>query len=111
MSIVTVLIDQVIDIAQRNRLKDVQVVVLVAGQLRQVVPEMMQEAFKAVIPGTIVEGAVLRVEAEAALVRCRACQAEYQPDVDDFICRSCQKADVEILRGNDIILKTIEGNK
>ena len=109
LSIATALMEQVSDEAAMNQLTKVDQVELHTGFLRQVIPEMMQEAFREVIVGTIAEGATLIVKEISAEAKCNLCQKIFEPELACFVCPSCQKADVEILKGNEIILAAING--
>ena len=109
MSLAIGLIEQVQDVAQKNNLKRVEAIELQTGVLRQVVPEMMQEAFKAVAQETLAQNATLTIIEVPAVAECNLCQKKFSPQLDDFLCPSCQKADVTVLQGEDIILKSVQG--
>ncbi len=38
---------------------------------------------------------------------CRVCGHAFQPEIDLYICPRCEQADVRIVAGNDMILKSI----
>ena len=107
LSIAIALIDQIKEIAEENHLNKIDEVELQTGFLRQVIPELMLEAFKEASRETIAQGAVLKIAEINALVRCRQCQTTFEPTINDFLCPLCQEADVDILQGNDIILASI----
>ncbi len=109
MSIAEGLIEQVLAIAQKNGFSKVHGVILQTGELRQVIPEVMAEAFKAVSAGTIAEQACLQIEEVPAEVRCNVCGKIFYPKINDFLCPDCQRADVSIEKGDTIILASLEG--
>lgn len=109
LSIASALIEQVCDEADANQMKKVEEVELHIGFLRQIIPEMMQEAFREVVVGTIAEGAALIIKEVSAEAQCHLCQKTFEPKLDYFVCPSCEKADVEILKGNEIVLMAING--
>ncbi|MCP4650798.1 MAG: hydrogenase maturation nickel metallochaperone HypA [PVC group bacterium] len=109
MSIASALMDQIMETAKLNNLVKVEEVEIQAGLLKQVVPDVMQAAFEAVISGTIVEGARLKIIEVKAEARCLSCGQVFEPKVDNFLCSVCNKADVEIIKGNEIILKSLTG--
>ncbi len=111
MSIATGLIEQVLKIANENRLPHIDEVEIEAGQLRFIVPEAMYAAFEAVSEGTIAQGAKLKITEVKAMARCRKCNKKYAPKIDDFLCPSCSVADFEIVQGDDIILKSLIYNE
>ena len=109
LSIASALIEQVCDEAEAHQMKKVETVELHIGFLRQVVPEMMQEAFREAAAGTIAEGATLTVREIPAEAQCVLCQKIFEPDLDCFLCPSCGKAEVKVLKGNEILLMSING--
>ncbi len=109
LSIADALVDQILDEAREHGMSCVNEVEVHTGMLRQVVPEVMQEAFREVRVGTIVQDAVLVIKEIDAEAQCCICNLKFKPDLDCFVCPSCHKADVEILKGNEIILAAING--
>ncbi len=93
--------------AREHGAESVEEVHVELGVMRLVVPEALEMAWEVLTEGTPAAGSRL-VTAEVPLAgRCRACHAEYAPTVDDFTCPACGEADVEILRGNDIIVTSV----
>lgn len=109
MSIAVELIDQILAAAASHGLQKVEEVVLETGVLRQIVSEVMQTAFSAVAKGTIAEGAELHIVEVPARARCRQCDREFEPQADNFSCPLCLVADVHVVQGEDIILKSVIG--
>lgn len=107
LSIAMQLIEQIVEIAEENQLRRVDEVELEAGVLRQVIPQMMQTAFQEAANQTVAEGAVLMIRDIPAKAQCRQCRLEFEPEVDNFLCPECQVADVKVLEGNTIILKSV----
>ena len=111
MSIAEGLMEQILSIANENSLKSIEEVEIETGLLRQVIPEVMQEAFRAVRQDTIAQSAVLKITEIPAIGKCRTCQKEFEPELNNFLCPQCLRADVEILQGDDIILKSVIGER
>ncbi|MDP8266211.1 MAG: hydrogenase maturation nickel metallochaperone HypA [Candidatus Aceula meridiana] len=111
MSIAESLIEQIISVAKENSIVCVDEVEIETGYLKQIIPDVMQEAFKAVIKGTIAENAVLKITEISALAKCNLCKEEFTPELDNFLCPKCIKADVVTLKGDDIILKAVIGKE
>ena len=108
MSIASTLIEQVLDIAQANDAVKVEKITLQAGQLKQIVNEMLITAWQSVTIDTIAEGSHLIIEDVPAEVLCKVCSEEFSPNVDNFLCPDCGQADYEILKGDELILAAIE---
>ncbi len=77
------------------------------GLLRLVVPEALEMAWQVVCEGTAAEGARLCITETRPAARCRLCGRTYEPTIDDYLCPGCNKADMEICGGNDIVLKAV----
>jgi len=111
VSLVSDLLDQILEEASANKLLFVDEVELDIGVLRQVVPQVMQEAFRAAVINTLAKDSVLIINEIQAKAQCRICHDKFIPEVNNFLCPKCQTADVLVLEGNDIILKSISGKK
>lgn len=109
LSIAESLMDQIEDIAKTNNLVSVDAIQIESGILRQVIPDVMQAAFEAVKKDTICENAILTIFEISALATCRQCKCEFEPSIDDFTCKKCNIANVDIIKGNEIILKAVSG--
>ena len=108
MPIAVEIVNRTIDIAQQNDAVRVTEVEVEVGDMRQVVPEALELAFKVVAEGSVVEGAELRIVEEKVAAVCNACGCEFSPEIDaSFVCPQCEQADARIVAGNDIILKSI----
>jgi len=107
MSIATELLRQVLEAAAEHGAGCVEKVVVRCGVLRQVVPEALDAAFTAAARGTTAEDATLEMEEEPAEARCRRCGESFRCRVDNYLCPTCNQADVEIVRGNQILLMSV----
>jgi len=109
MSIAIEIMGQLEALAAEHNIQRIQSLTIAAGVMRGVVPEALDIAFESAAVGTPAEGARLQLEFTDALARCRLCGLEFTPKVDSFLCMRCNQADVDIVEGNDIVLKTVEG--
>ena len=108
MSIASTLIAQVLDIAGANNAVRVERVTLEAGELKQIVNDMLLTAWQSVTVDTIAEGSELVIENIRAEVLCKVCEEKFSPGADNFLCPDCGQADYEILKGDELILAAIE---
>jgi len=107
MSIATGLLESVLEAAAANDGGRVEQVELEIGAMRLVVPEALEMAWSIVSAETPAAGSVIKTTEIPIKARCRACGNVFSPEIADFLCRECLRADVEILEGDDIILKAI----
>lgn len=111
LSIATALIGQIVNVAKANGLERIDEVELETGVLRQVIPEVMQAAYKEVVEETIAKDSILTITEIEAEAECRRCDKVFEPEIDNFLCPDCLVADVDIKKGNDIILKSVIRNE
>jgi len=107
MSIAVQLVDQVVELARRHQATRVEEIEVAAGVMRQVVPEALEFAFSFASEGTLAAGARLHVVEEELLAVCNDCGCKFVPRIDNFLCVRCERANVRLIAGNDIILKSV----
>lgn len=107
LSIATQLLDSILAVAADNRAERVDEVEVLLGAMRLVVPEALEQAFEIVAEGTLAQGAQLKLTEVGLRGRCRGCGHEFEPGIGNFACPACGRADVDIVQGDDIILKSV----
>lgn len=122
LSVSSAIVDTALKHAAGRR---VTVVDLRLGKLRQVVPSSLSFYFEIVGRDTLCEGARLELELIDALMSCRECGHEWDPEpqpehgeivggdllLPQFRCPECQAAGAEVLRGNELEVESIEVNE
>jgi hydrogenase nickel incorporation protein HypA/HybF len=89
--------------------RQVALVSLTVGALRQVVPESLDFYFGIVARGTLCEGARLEQTLVPARARCPGCGNEWELEgLLQFRCPACGDAPAEIVRGNELEVESIE---
>jgi hydrogenase nickel incorporation protein HypA/HybF len=88
--------------------RQVSVVSVRAGHLRQVVPRSLHFYFEIVARDTVVEGARLELEIVPARLRCTGCDHEWDVQTPAFRCPQCQGGDVTVLSGEELEVESIE---
>jgi hydrogenase nickel incorporation protein HypA/HybF len=109
MSIVQALIEQVeAEVAKSGETGRVIGLDLVIGRLSGVHVDSIRFAYQILAPGTIVEGAELRVTEPSAYIDCRAC-GRREPVVEITMhCPACGSGEIVIEGGRDLLLQSIE---
>lgn len=98
------------DIAKENSLVKINKVKLKVGKLRQLYPEMLQNAFEIVAKDTKAENAVLQIESIPVKMKCRSCDEIFYVD-EEYSCQRCGNYSLETLEGDEIIIESIEGDQ
>ena len=78
------------------------------GHLRQVVPSALSFSFGLVAEGTPAEEAQLEIEEIPVSGECRRCGERSQPEDFPLLCAACGSADLEILRGEELLVESLE---
>ncbi len=88
--------------------REVTVVSLRVGRLRQVVPESLRFYFEIVARDTACQHARLELAEIEVRMRCRACAHEWEMLDPTFRCPRCSSADVSVLSGEELEVDYIE---
>lgn len=88
--------------------RQVTLVSLRVGRLRQVIPDTLEFYFEFVARGTLCEGARLEQEVVPASLACNACGHEWSIEIPAFRCPACEGSDVSIASGNEFEVESIE---
>lgn len=81
--------------------------VLEVGLFSGVVPDAVRFCFDVSAKGTALEGAALEILTTKARARCRGCAGEFEPRDAIALC-DCGSADVELLAGQELRIKSVE---
>jgi hydrogenase nickel incorporation protein HypA/HybF len=109
MSIVQALIEQVTaEVEQSPHDGRVIGLDLIIGRMSGVHVDSIRFGFEMLSPGTLVEGAELRIQEPKAILRCHACQTNQ--DIEQIVleCPTCGSRDIAIEGGQQLILQSIE---
>ena len=81
---------------------------LKVGHLRQVVPSALEFSWELVCDGTPAEGSRLEIESIPAAGICRACGQESELPAFPLTCAACGSFDVEVVRGEELVVDSLE---
>ncbi len=84
---------------------------IVVGEFRQIVPDFMKEAYKAVTKGTDVEGSELEVKTAPIQGKCGDCGWAGDLPMGDFKCQSCGSSGLKLDGGMSLYLDNLEIEK
>jgi hydrogenase nickel incorporation protein HypA/HybF len=94
--------------AQKAGAGSVRVIRLRIGALSGVVPDALQFAFEALVPGSIAEGARLEIEAVPARFWCAVCQREFESEDLFSKCPACHRSCGELRAGREMEMTSLE---
>lgn len=101
-------LDLACDLAREGRGHRVTKLVLTVGSLSSAVPESLRFAFDALSPATMAEGAFLDIHWVEAACRCTVCDKTFPFEGNGYICPTCGEASLNLLRGRELELTTVE---
>lgn len=104
-------VDTVVESAEQAGARQVKRVYMSIGRARDIVPDLMDLAFKHLTKGTIAEGAELVVTQIPVMARCGDCGLIFPVDVFDnntWKCPRCASGHYELCGGRELDIDRIE---
>lgn len=97
--------------AKEHEIGRVSRVVLEIGQFSGVEVHALQQAFSALCPGTVMEGAHIEYLTPCLLLFCEDCQNEYLAGGDDLCCPACEGSNYKVRQGRELLVKSIQAEE
>ena len=108
LGLISAMVKSIERLVEDQGLHEVKKIVLEVGELSGVVPHYMEACYPAAVYKTFMEKTVLELETIPGIVKCRSCGREFRAVSNDFHCPGCEGQDMEILSGNDVLIKEIQ---
>ncbi len=111
LSIVQALIEQVeAEVEKSGETGPVTALDLVIGRLSGVHVDSIRFGYEFLAPGTVLEGAELRIREPSATIVCRECG--YREPIAELLmrCPQCDSGEIVIEGGRELLLQSIELN-
>lgn len=110
LSIMSSILDIVLEHAAKHDAGRISKINLEVGELSDLLPEWMQMYFDFVSKDTPAEKAELSIERISALISCRSCGNTFGISRNDlqFSCPKCSSTEIEIVRGREFKIISIE---
>ena len=96
-------------VAEKEQLSKVTKVSITFGRMVQIVPEIFEFAFRETVRDSIATEAELDIEIAEIKLKCRNCGGDFLPENNLFSCRICNSYETDIIQGNELFIKSIEG--
>lgn len=90
------------------KFKKVTKIKLQVGKFTNAEPDALEFAFRAFAHGTYVEGAVFEIDQIPVEGHCRQCDLNFEINPLEFVCPKCLGFDIEIIRGQELLLESVE---
>lgn len=95
------------NLAAKNRLTEIDTLVLQIGELSSVIPRYVEACYPASVEGTLLENTKLKIEVLPGNAICRRCNKVFNLVENNSKCPHCKNSDWEILCGKEFIIKEI----
>ncbi len=102
------LLSQVERLGRSHRAASVDHIVVSAGPLSGVEPQLLEQAFEVARTGTVAHDATLEIRTGPVRIRCRECGAAGEAVVNRILCEECKSWHVEVLEGFELMLMSVE---
>jgi len=102
------LIDQVERLAQEKNASCVDTIVLSIGPLSGIEPHLLKRAFDVARTETVANNAKLEIETGPVVVECRSCGESNDVQVNRLLCPSCGDWQVNVIKGDEMLLLRLE---
>ncbi|MCZ7581896.1 MAG: hydrogenase maturation nickel metallochaperone HypA [Deltaproteobacteria bacterium] len=102
------LVRQIVGIMRREHVREIVSVSVSVGALSGVERGPLEFCFPVAAEGTVVNGARLRVHEVPVTWSCACCGGEWTPAEFDGRCARCGSSDVEIVRGRELTIDSLE---
>lgn len=108
LSLACSLIEEAENVLEQERAGRVVRLTVGIGRFAGIDPGAFSFAFPCAAAGTRLADAVLTMQDIPAAVRCRNCGRESHPDFPLCACAHCGSADVEMTRGRELVIQSME---
>ncbi|BDC96032.1 hydrogenase maturation nickel metallochaperone HypA [Treponema saccharophilum] len=109
LGIVFHVIKRLENLAEENKLSEIQSVTLEIGEVSGVVPEYLQDCWKWAVKKTeIMQNSELKIEPIEAVTICNDCKKTYRTVEFGKTCPNCKSDNTVLQVGNEMNIKQIE---
>jgi hydrogenase nickel incorporation protein HypA/HybF len=81
---------------------------LIVGRWSGADPESLEFALGVLAADSPWPQAAFRIRTEPLALKCKPCGREFEPDELNLVCPACGSLDVEMTRGKDVYLESLE---
>ncbi len=107
LGILSSLVHTIEGIVSDEGLTEVEKVVIEVGELSGIVPRYIEQCYPAAVYKTFMESTALELVTVPGIVKCRDCGLVFNAVANDLHCPECCGQNLEILEGNDMIVREI----
>jgi hydrogenase nickel incorporation protein HypA/HybF len=107
LGIVINIIKQMEEYMGENNLKEIKKVVLQVGQLSEIYPPYLKDAYPLAIKETKLADSLLEIEITPGIGQCEGCGFVYNLPENKNQCPCCEQKEFSIISGTEFLIKEI----
>jgi len=107
LGILSALVQTVEGIMRDEELTEIEKIVIEVGELSGILPLYLEKCYPAAVYKTFMEKTALELVIVPGIVNCRGCGLTFNAAENDLRCPDCGGQNLEILSGNDMIVREI----
>lgn len=109
LSIMQSLVEQLDAIAHQHHADRIARFTIEVGELSNIVPEILVNAFALIKAETpLLAHTLMEVRQIPIILSCNACGRKFSPEMLKFRCDECGSVDVQMLQGEELLLRDVE---
>ncbi len=107
LSLVSQIVKTIDEVYDAQGLSEVSSIVLEIGEMSDVVPVYIEEAWKSVAPTTRYPDAKMKLNIIPAVAKCLSCNFEDSVKNFGFTCPKCDSETIKLISGREFFIKEI----
>ena len=107
LGVISALVNTVERLVHDEGLTEVEKIVIEVGELSGIIPHYIEQCYPAAVYKTFMEKTALELITVPGIVKCRDCGLVFNAAGNDLRCPDCGAQDLEILGGNDMVVREI----
>ena len=97
-----------LDKVEHDEIKRLLKVRIAVGELRQIVPAYLKEAYSILAKDTAADGAEMEIRSLPVRGKCKTCGWEGNMPDFNFCCKKCGSENAEIVGGRELYIENLE---
>ena len=99
-------------ISKDEGINKIEIINLTIGKIHHIVNEVLIDIFDIIkAEYEVLKNSKIKIETKDIKIKCRICDRSSVLDEPFFLCPSCSSTDIELIHGNELHIKTIQGIK
>jgi hydrogenase nickel incorporation protein HypA/HybF len=106
--IVVNIVDTAKKICEEKKITKIEKINVVIGKLNWIYPDIINDCYKMITKGTMLENCQLVVEPVEAVIECKECKQRTTLTEPFFLCSNCLSNNVITITGNELYIDSLE---